>query len=204
MAHSNSQNPPHAILIAYPTLGHVIPTVHLAIKLASCGFVITFVNTQSIHHLTSKASNTSYHNDDLFAATRDSGLDIRYTTVSDGLPIDFDRSLRHEQFMQSLLHVFSAHVEDLVANIVKQSVPPVTCLIGDTFFVWPSKIARKFGLVYVSFWTEPALVFSLYYHMNLLKRNGHFACQGTSYDPHYYPFHKFSLRHFEYFYLFCP
>ncbi|KAK4255138.1 hypothetical protein QN277_008173 [Acacia crassicarpa] len=183
MAFPNPQHPPHAILIAYPTLGHVIPSVHLAIKLASCGFVITFVNTQSIHHQTSKAaSNSSHHKDDLFAAVRDSGLDIRYTTVSDGLPVAFDRSLHHEEFMQSLLHVFSAHVEELVAKIVKESVPPVTCLIADTFFVWPSMIAKKFDLLHVSFWTEPALVFSLYYHMDLLRKNGHFACQDTRKD----------------------
>ncbi|XP_028808167.1 UDP-glycosyltransferase 86A2 [Neltuma alba] len=180
---SPEQHPPHAILFAYPTLGHVIPSVHLAIKLASCGFVITFVNTHSIHHHTSRAASDSSHpKDDIFAAVRDSGLDIRYTTVSDGLPVGFDHSLHHEQFMQSMLHVFSAHVEELVAKLVKQSVPPVTCLIADTFFVWPSMIAKKFGLLYVSFWTEPALVFSLYYHMNLLRKNGHFACQDARDD----------------------
>lgn len=82
--------------------------------------------------------------------------------------------------MASLLHVFSAHVEEVVGKVVKSSADttPVTCIIADTFFVWPSKIARKFGIIYVSFWTEPALVFSLYYHLDLLRMHGHFACQG--------------------------
>lgn len=102
--------------------------------------------------------------------------------MSDGLPVGFDRSLNHDQFMGSLLHVFSAHVEEEVEKIVKKAEGDggarVSCLIADTFFVWPSKVAKKFDLLYVSFWTEPALVFTLYYHLNLLRKNRHFACQG--------------------------
>ncbi|KAF7805624.1 UDP-glycosyltransferase 86A2 [Senna tora] len=175
-----SERRPHAILIAYPTLGHVIPSVHLAIKLASRGFTITFVNTHSIHHHTSKAAANKDHN--IFAAVRENGLDIRYTTVSDGLPVEYDRSLHHDQFMKSLLHDFSAHVEELVGKLVKHASPPITCLIADTFFVWPSTIAHKFGLPYISFWTEPALVFSLYYHMHLLRQN-HIREDSVDYIP---------------------
>ncbi|WRX35253.1 hypothetical protein QQP08_027740 [Theobroma cacao] len=131
---------PHAIFIPYPLQGHVIPSVHLAIKLASKGFTITFINTHSIHHQTSEAEPGK--GPDIFASVRESGLDIRYTTVSDGLPLGFDRSLNHDQFMAALLHVFSAHVEEVVSQIVK-SGDRVHCLIADTFFVWPSKIAKK-------------------------------------------------------------
>uniref|UniRef100_A0A6N2KHZ1 Glycosyltransferase n=1 Tax=Salix viminalis TaxID=40686 RepID=A0A6N2KHZ1_SALVM len=170
---------PHVIFVPYPLQGHVIPAVHLAIKLASQGLTVTFINTQAIHHQTSKAQPNG--EPDIFARGRESGLDIRYTTVSDGLPVGFDRSLNHDQFMAALFHVFSAHVDEVVGQIVK-SDDSVRCLIADTFFVWPSKIAKKFGLVYVSFWTEPALVFSLYYHMDLLMINGHFACQDCRED----------------------
>ncbi|CAL5422338.1 unnamed protein product [Camellia sinensis] len=176
----------HAIMIAYPLQGHIIPTVHLAIKLASKGFTITFINTQSIHHQISKSnpppppppSSTAVDGGDFFAGARNSGLDIRYATVCDGLPLGFDRSLNHDQFMECLLHVFSAHVDELVGKIVRselESECPVTCLIADTFFVWPSVIAKKYNLVHVSFWTEPALVLTLYYHLELLRKNGHFA-----------------------------
>ncbi|KAG2674030.1 hypothetical protein I3843_13G103500 [Carya illinoinensis] len=174
MANSEVNQKPHAIFIPYPLQGHVIPSVHLAIKLASRGFTITFINTHSIHHQTSKAQ-TNNIGDDIFSGVHESGLDIRYTTVSDGLPVEFDRSLNHDQFMAALLHVFSAHVDEMVSKIVRSAQPRVCCLIADTFFVWPSIIAKKFGLSYISFWTEPALVFTLYYHLNLLQENGHFA-----------------------------
>ncbi|XP_057751808.1 LOW QUALITY PROTEIN: UDP-glycosyltransferase 86A1-like [Arachis stenosperma] len=174
---------PHAILIAYPLQGHLIPSVHLAINLASRGFTITFVNTYSIHHQTTKAINGNCSGEDIFAAARESGLDIRYDTVSDGLPVELDRSLNHDEFMSGLVDLMPAHVEKLVAKIMQQSSPPVTCLVVDTFFVWGSPIAKKFGLLCVSFWTEPALVYTLYYHMDLLKKNGHFACQDNRKDP---------------------
>ncbi|RVX20361.1 UDP-glycosyltransferase 86A1 [Vitis vinifera] len=176
---STHQNP-HAILVAYPLQGHVIPAVHLAINLASRGFTITFVNTLSIHQQTSRAQGAG--SDDIFSGSREAGLDIRYTTVSDGLPVGFDRSLNHDQFMAALLHVLSAHVEELVERVVAEEAPPVSCLIADTFFVWPSALAKKFGLLYVSFWTEPALVFTLYYHMDLLRKHGHFDCSETRKD----------------------
>lgn len=46
---------PHAIIIAFGLQGHVIPAVHLAIKLASKGLTITFVNTEVIHHEITKS-----------------------------------------------------------------------------------------------------------------------------------------------------
>ncbi|KAF5744740.1 UDP-Glycosyltransferase superfamily protein [Tripterygium wilfordii] len=170
---------PHAIFVSYPLQGHVIPSVHLAITLASRGFTITYINTQSIHHNSSKAQPNA--RPDIFSSARESGLDIRYTTVSDGLPVGFDRSLNHDQFMASLLHVFSAHAEEAIDSIVR-SGEKVDCLIADTFFVWPSKLAKKFGLLYLSFWTEPALVFTLYFHLDLLRINSHFGCQDCRED----------------------
>ncbi|KAI3461396.1 hypothetical protein Pfo_018059 [Paulownia fortunei] len=166
---------PHAIIVSYPLQGHVNPSVHLAINLASRGFTITFINTHSVHHqITSTAGDGG--EGDIFAGVRQSGLDIRYATVSDGLPVGFDRSLHHDQFMAALLHIFSAHVEETIEKIVKHSQPAVNCLIADTYFVWPGKLAKKYGLLYVSFWTEAALIFTLYYHMDLLRFNGHFGC----------------------------
>ncbi|CAN4075876.1 unnamed protein product [Withania somnifera] len=111
----------HAILVCYPLQGHVIPTIHIAIKLAQKGFTIIFINTESTHYqITQKNSKTN-----IFSSVeghRD--LDIRYMTVSDGLPVNFDRSLNHDQFMASLLHVFSAHVEEA---LVKTSSELLDC-----------------------------------------------------------------------------
>ncbi|XP_024935431.3 UDP-glycosyltransferase 86A1 [Ziziphus jujuba] len=180
----NSHPKPHAIMIALHLQSHVIPTVNLAMKLASKGFTITFVNTQAIHHQIIKSRpKTSQDDDDedIFAAARKSGLDIRYKTVSDGFPVSYDRFVDHDQFLEGFLHVFPAHVDELVGNIVAAD-PSVSCLIADTFHTWPSTIANKYKLVHISFWTEPALVFTLYYHLDLLVRNGHFASHDNRED----------------------
>ncbi|XP_078173552.1 UDP-glycosyltransferase 86A1-like [Carex rostrata] len=174
---------PHVVVIAYPLQGHIIPTVHLALQLAARGVIITFINTEAVHHQTTKAAGTDcLSSTDPFYSARLTGLDIRYETVSDGLPLSFDRSLNHDQFMYSLLHVLSAHVEELLRRLVATTDPPITCLICDTFFVWPATIGEKLGLPYISFWTEPALVFTLYYHMDLLRKNGHFSCRENRKD----------------------
>ncbi|MCD9646262.1 hypothetical protein HAX54_035981 [Datura stramonium] len=177
----DSNPKPHAILVCYPLQGHVIPTIHLAIKLAQKGFTVTFINTESTHYqITQKNCKTDIFSD--IQGHQD--LDIRYMTVSDGLPVNFDRSLNHDQFMASLLHVFSAHVEEALLKTMESKLyPPVNCLIADSFFVFPGKLAKKYGLSYVSFWTEPALVFTLYYHLHLLKLHGHFGCIDMREDP---------------------
>nr|GMD25420.1 UDP-glycosyltransferase 86A2-like [Ipomoea batatas] len=173
----DSGQKPHAILICYPLQGHVIPSVHLACRLAEKGFTVTFINTHSVHYL---LTNSNGRNVDIFSGIRKPGLDIRYVTISDGLPPEWDRGVNHDQFMASLLHVYSAHVEEALKKILTSSEdsggPPVNCLIADTFFVFPGKLAKKYKLLFVSFWTEPALVFTLYYHLHLLRLNGHFGC----------------------------
>ncbi|XP_070021677.1 uncharacterized protein [Nicotiana sylvestris] len=175
----DSRSKPHAILVCYPLQGHVIPTINLTIKLAQKGFTITFINTQSIHYQITQKNDQ----DDIFSTYQGLELDIRYMTVSDGLPLNFDRSLNHDQFMSALLHVFSAHVEEALLKIMESKIdPPVNCLIADSFFVFPGKLAKKYGLLYISFWTETALVFTIYYHLHLLELNGHFGCTDKSED----------------------
>ncbi|XP_073274727.1 UDP-glycosyltransferase 86A1-like [Primulina huaijiensis] len=175
---------PHAIVIPVPYQGHINPLVDLAINLASRGFTITFVNTEFVHHLLSK-SHKNYSNDstgtdadtDIFSEARKSGLDIRYMTMSDGFPLDFDRETNVFEFWEYLLEGFVVQVDELMENIVKSCDSPALYkhfLITDTFNSWHPKIAKKYNMVNVSFWTQPAVVFALEYHLDHLKKNGHY------------------------------
>ncbi|GMN39179.1 hypothetical protein TIFTF001_008413 [Ficus carica] len=181
--HSSCPKPVHAIVMPVPLQGHVIPAVHLALKLASNGFTITFINTEIIHHqLTTTTSSLIGGEKDIFSGAREeSGLDIRHRTVNDGFPLSFDRMANHDQYVEEgHVRAMPALMDGLVGEIVKEADPPVSCLITDGFFgSWPSILAEKYNLVYVSFWTEPALVFTLYYHLDLLKTNGHYASRGN-------------------------
>lgn len=100
---------------------------------------------------------------------------------SDGFPLSFDWSANASQFVEGFVHVFQAHVDDFIENLVlSKPNPPISCIIADSFHVWGSTIAKKYNLVNVSFWTEPATVLTVYYHMDLLKSNGHFGCHGMN------------------------
>ncbi|XP_062204918.1 uncharacterized protein LOC133906968 isoform X1 [Phragmites australis] len=174
---------PHAVVVAYPLQGHIIPVVHLALRLAARGFAVTFVSTEDVHDQTARALGVDPDGYDVFASARAASAageldDVAYELVSDGLPVGFDRSLRHDEFMGALLHEMSAHVEQLLRRVVVD--PDTTLLVADTFFVWAATLARKLGIACVSFWTEPALIFNLYYHVDLLAQNGHFRCNGNS------------------------
>ena len=170
-------------MFALPYQGHVTPSIHLAMKMASKGFSITFVNTEYIHHQITKSSEPDHstgvcgEGDNIFAQARDSGFDIRCKTMTDGFPLEFNRMLNQVQIADMNYVGFPAHVDELVGNLVK-SDPSVSCLIADTFYTWASRIAEKYKLVNISFWTQPALVFNIFYHMDLLNTNGHFASYG--------------------------
>ncbi|KAL6555031.1 hypothetical protein OROGR_006289 [Orobanche gracilis] len=175
---------PHAIVIAIPYQGHLNPLVHLAIKLASNGFAVTFVHFEHAHHLISKShhitnfSNNNNDNEvDIFSEARSSGLDIRYTTISDGFPVEFDRNQNVEEYWESLLNDFPSRVDEFIWNIIESTSDDPSlfhCLVSDTLWSWSGMIAGKYNIVNVSFWTEPAMVFAICYYLDLLRENGHF------------------------------
>ncbi|XP_031092061.1 UDP-glycosyltransferase 86A1-like [Ipomoea triloba] len=178
---------PHAIMVPVPLQGHLIPSVELALKLASNGFTITFINTQITHSkitLARSLTGESPDDEDIFSDQRNlHGFDIRYVTLSDGFPLSFDRSRNHNEFMEGLLLAFPVIVDEFIGNLLSSDVnPPVSYLIADSFFVWPSAVAKKHCLVHISFWTEPALAFTMYYHIHLLRRHGHFDSQDNRRD----------------------
>ncbi|KAK4419224.1 UDP-glycosyltransferase 86A1 [Sesamum alatum] len=177
----NIAKKPHAIMIAAISYqGHLTPFVHLAIKLASKGFAVTFVHTEYAHHLISNShqncnTTSSTSQADLFSEARNSGLDIRYTTISDGFPLEFDRIHNMVEFGESMLRDFPCRVDELIGNTIGSSDPSLFhLLVSDTLCLWAGTIAKKYNLVNVSFWTEPAMVFATNYYLDLLRENGHF------------------------------
>lgn len=171
----------HAIVLPLALQGHLNPAVNLSIKLASSkNFTITFLTFEFLHQKITHARPT---NDDMFSSAAFKGVDIRCKIISDGLPLEFDRAGRGDEFVGWCLH---GGMFDLVENAIKEIVfkdnPKVDLLIIDSFYPWASRIANKFGLRFASFWTEPALVFNLYYHIHLLKQHRHFHCPGMSFS----------------------
>ncbi|KAL0375045.1 UNVERIFIED_CONTAM: UDP-glycosyltransferase 86A1 [Sesamum radiatum] len=169
---------PHAIIFPFPFQGHINPTINLALKLASKGFIVTFVHLEFVHHTLSKSHHDKTTDEvDLFSEARQSGLDIRYATISDGFTLEYNRTLHREEYWESMLRAFPARVDEFVGKIIQSDPCLAHFLVADTLYSWPATIAEKYNLVNVSFRTETALVFSLIYHSELLRQNGHFPCK---------------------------
>ncbi|KAL1549408.1 UDP-glycosyltransferase 86A1-like [Salvia divinorum] len=161
----------HAIMVALPYQGHITPYMNLAIKLASKGILVTFVHLEFIHHRLA----SSLSEPDPFSMARKSGLDVRYKTISDGFPIDHDRG--DDMYWEFMLQSFWIRVDEFVGKLIRSDPDLVPFLVTDTLFTWQTAVAEKHNLLMVSFWTEPALVFSLAYHVQLLRENGHCPCK---------------------------
>ncbi|KAG8369358.1 hypothetical protein BUALT_Bualt14G0003000 [Buddleja alternifolia] len=182
--HMEENSKAHAIVFPYPYQGHVTPMINLSLKLAHTGFTITFVQTEYIHHSISKSTNTDDDDHfDMFSEAKKSGLDIRYATISDGFPMEFDRDVNFDEFWQTMFRDFPDRVGDIVERTIKADEEESSnynyLLIADTVYSWPAIIAKKYNMVNVSLWTEPAIAFSINYHLDLLHRNGHFPYKGN-------------------------
>ncbi|XP_074316957.1 UDP-glycosyltransferase 86A1-like [Silene latifolia] len=175
----------HAIICPLHLQGHINPFTKLSLNLASKGVTVTFLIFEHVQQEITKALGCNSNNP-FEGLSQGSSLvgDIHYRVISDGLPLDYDRSGR----LMEYVHWFMVgglydQVENAIGNIVLESRPKVNVLIFDTFYPWASKLAKRFGLRCASFWTEPATVFSLYYHVHLLRQHGHFDSPDNRKDP---------------------
>ncbi|KAL0392424.1 UNVERIFIED_CONTAM: UDP-glycosyltransferase 86A1 [Sesamum radiatum] len=169
----------HAILLAYPFQGHITPMINLAVNLASRGFTVTYIQLEFIHHTISTAHDRA-GDVDVFVEARKSGLDIRYMTTSDGFSLEFDRKLNMSEYWEGMIRDFPVLVDELVGSITKSDASAgAFILVADTLYSWPAAIAKKHNLVHVSLWTEPATVFSIDYHLDLLREKGHLPYSGN-------------------------
>ncbi|XP_057779188.1 UDP-glycosyltransferase 86A1-like isoform X2 [Salvia miltiorrhiza] len=166
----------HAIMIGFCYQGHIIPFINLAMKLASNGCAVTFVHTDYVHHMLTNADGVV--DADPFLGARQSGLDIRYATISDGFPLDFDRIHNFKQHWEAIFLDFPSRVDELLGNIIPSESDDAHFLVADTFYSWPATIAQKYNILNVSFWTQPALVFAIDYHLDLLREKGYFPIKG--------------------------
>lgn len=171
----------HAIMIALPLQGHLSPFVDLAMKLASKGITVTFVHTEHAHHQITRSDSAGSNQVDIFSAARASSsslaLDIRYATISDGFPLDFDRDSNSVEYWESLVRDFPSLVAECVGDVIASSDLPAF-LVADTFAAWPAMVAGKYNLVNVSFWTQPATEFAIDYYRHLLVQNAHYPPKG--------------------------
>lgn len=162
MGSTADSSPLHALVVPYPTQGHITPMMQFAKNLASRGVLVTFVTTHYTHAKIAKAQSSKHD-----SQVDDRGLQIRSAQISDGLPLDFDRSANFFDFVRSVDNNMGQELEQLIQNLNKSH--PISCVIADTILFSSFDMTMKFGLPWISFWTQPAIIYSIYYHDRLLE-----------------------------------
>nr|ACN39827.1 unknown [Picea sitchensis] len=177
MAHH--PEPLHALLFPYPTQGHMTPMMQFAKNLASKGLTVTFVTTHHTHRQIIKARSQSDQVDPIHQDAHNLDLDIRSAQISDGLPLDFDRSAGFSDFIQAVDNM-GGELERLIHNLNKTG-PPISCVIVDTMLFWSLEVSKKLGIPWISFWTQPTFVYSIYYYAHLVEaqRRSHYKGSGN-------------------------
>ncbi|KAH9310623.1 hypothetical protein KI387_025658, partial [Taxus chinensis] len=160
---------PHAVIIPYPAQGHINPLIRLSEKLAAQGIVITFVNTEVNHSRMMKARNNRH------GISKDPSFNIRFVQISDGLPLEFNRTDNPDEAFNALMTTARASAEDLIHNLTIQGCePPISCVIGSSFLPWTLNVAKKFELPWVAFWSQAVSVYVIYRHLSMIIDNGDF------------------------------
>ncbi|GAU47727.1 hypothetical protein TSUD_285140 [Trifolium subterraneum] len=170
---------PHAVLIPYPLQGHINPMFKFAKLLHLRGFYITFVNTEYNHKrlLKSKGLNVL-----------DGFTNFSFETIPDGLmPMDVDgdvtqnlHSLR-DSVRLNFIHPFRELLGRLYDSATSGLIPPVTCLVSDSFMSFTIQVAEELSLPIVLLYTCSACTFLSGLHFRTLVEKGLIPLKDESY-----------------------
>ncbi|KAK7302495.1 hypothetical protein RJT34_13385 [Clitoria ternatea] len=157
---------PHALLIPFPTQGHINPFLKLAKLLHSKGFHITFVNTEFNHKRLLKSRGPDALN----------GMpDFHFETIPDGLPLT---NMGATQSIPDLCDSTRKNCLIPFCNLISKlndaqasGTPPVTCIFSDGIMSFTVKASQQFGLPNILFWTNCACGFMSFKECkNLMER----------------------------------
>ncbi|MCL7047566.1 hypothetical protein MKW94_017918 [Papaver nudicaule] len=149
----------HVLMIPFPSQGHINPCLQFLKRLVSKGLKTTLVTTNFI----SKSIQPKL------------GHNIGIEFISDGYDNGgFAESDSVQSYLQRLQAVGSADLTQLIKKLnssTEMKDNPVNCIVYDAFLPWALDVARQFGLVGGSFFTQPCAVNSIYYQFGkgLLK-----------------------------------
>lgn len=164
--------PPHAVLIPYPTAGHLNPMLELAKLLRSRGFFITFVNTEFSHQQLLKTVGS-----DVMSATNN----LRFETIADGVSQSDSESPDHVFRVWFLIQKNSpAPLRDLILKLHSSSdLPPLTCIVTNFLMNFTRGVAEQLGVPELVFWTTSACGLMASLQLGELIRRGFVPLRGT-------------------------
>ncbi|KAG0453746.1 hypothetical protein HPP92_025050 [Vanilla planifolia] len=141
----------HALLVPYPTQGHINPMLQFANRIASHNHSTTTAITRFI------ASNMP-----TLLPTASSPVSI--ATISDGFDEGgFSAAPSIGAYLASLESAGASSLSDLLLSLADRG-DPVSVVIYDSFLPWVVRVARQHGVAAASFFTQSAAVNAVYCH----------------------------------------
>eukprot|EP01018_Ginkgo_biloba_P015406 Gb_14882 [translate_table: standard] len=147
---------PHVLVVSYPSDGHINPMLQFSKRLAAKGLLVTFVTTQTSLERISEAQDNG--------ESSKSDMAIRFESISDGLPRDFDWKENLIMFGEQLEKVGRLTVGHLIEGFNSQAKTRISCIIYDSFLSWVVHVANNFSIPSAFFWTQSAAVYCIYNH----------------------------------------
>ncbi|GAV68387.1 UDPGT domain-containing protein [Cephalotus follicularis] len=153
MEGANGSYRAHALILPFPSQGHINPMLQFAKRFVSKGVKATLVTSIFI-------SNS-------MQASPSSLIDVE--TISDGFD---DGGFSQAKSSEDYLTTFQAVGSQTLSNLIKKlndSGNSISTLIYDAFMPWALDIAKQFGLLGVVFFTQSCAVNYIYYHVHILR-----------------------------------
>ncbi|KAG4945381.1 hypothetical protein JHK82_041437 [Glycine max] len=164
---------PHAVLIPFPSQGHINPFLKLAKLLHSNGFHITFVNTDFNHQRLVKSRGPNA----LIGFPN-----FQFETIPDGLP---PSNMDSTQSIPALCDSTRKHCLipfcNLISKLNHSHAPPVTCIFSDGVMSFTIKASQQFGLPNILFWTHSACAFMSFKECKNLMERGLIPLKDANY-----------------------
>ncbi|KAH7862590.1 hypothetical protein Vadar_006861 [Vaccinium darrowii] len=148
----------HVVAMPYPGRGHINPMMNFCklLALRKDEILITFVVTEEwLGFLDSEPKPANF----------------RFATIPNVIPSEIGRAADFPGFIKAVL----TKLEEPFERLLDQLEPPKPRLvIHDTSLMWVADVGNRRNIPVASLWIMPASVFTVLYHFDLLKQNGHF------------------------------
>ncbi|KAK6234574.1 UDP-glucuronosyl/UDP-glucosyltransferase - like 10 [Theobroma cacao] len=148
----------HVLAVPFPSRGHINPMMNLCKSLLSknMDILVTFVVSEEWFG---------------FIGSEPKPDNIRFGTIPNDFTSELDRSGNYSpDFFEEVLRKMEAPVEQLIDRLE----PPVTTIVYDAYLTFAVRVGNRRKIPLASFWTMPALVYSVFHHFDLLVQNRHF------------------------------
>jgi len=139
----------HCLVLPYPAQGHINPMLQFAKRLVQRGVKITLITVVSNWKAISSKSFTSIEVESISDGYDDGGLAAAETL---------------EIYLDSFRRVGSQTLAELLQKLAASSHPP-DCVIYDGFMPWVLDVAKDFGLLGATFFTQTCTTNTIYFHV---------------------------------------